>query len=87
MLIYSQDFKYAASEYGVECYCGNDYKKYGPVHRCNLPCKGNEKENCGGNWAMSVYRVGKLNGDGVSLFSIFLVLLSVLVVPKGGSVT
>ncbi|KAF8443424.1 carbohydrate-binding WSC, partial [Terfezia claveryi] len=43
-------FKYAGTEYGGQCYCGNDISlgKPMPAADCNMVCEGNPKEVCGG---------------------------------------
>jgi WSC domain-containing protein len=53
-------FRFAATEYGSQCFCGNSYGKYGqlPASRCDMDCSGNPSEKCGGTWASSVYEVG-----------------------------
>ena len=45
---------------GQECWCGNNYKKYGPSRACRMRCHGNNRQICGGPWALSVYVVGKV---------------------------
>ncbi|XP_074615208.1 uncharacterized protein LOC141874734 isoform X6 [Acropora palmata] len=42
------------------CYCGHRYGRYGKADEalCNMPCKGNDKENCGGNSTNMVYFFG-----------------------------
>ncbi len=50
-------FKYAALQYGIYCYCGNAYGKYGKATNCDVKCGGNSNEICGGSWANSVYDV------------------------------
>ena len=46
-------FRFAATEAGGQCFCGNSYGKYGklPESRCNMVCSGNPSEKCGGWWA------------------------------------
>ncbi len=55
----AEGFSYAGAQYGSQCFCGNSYGRYGqlPAGRCNVPCKGNPGEKCGGSWANNVYRV------------------------------
>lgn len=53
----AKGFAYAGVQYGSQCFCDNDYGKYGKADNCNMPCNGNPKEICGGKWANSVYRV------------------------------
>ncbi len=54
-------FKYAGLQYGIQCFCGNSYGKYGESTNCNYKCSGNQSEICGGVWANSVYSVKKSN--------------------------
>jgi len=53
-------FKYAATQNGNECFCGDTYGKYGRVAetKCDKTCAGNSKEKCGGYWGNAVYQVG-----------------------------
>ena len=50
-------FKYASTQFGSHCFCGNSYGRYGASTNCNMPCSGKSSEICGGGWANSVYRV------------------------------
>lgn len=54
-----QGFKYAATEYARECYCGNTYGKYGMADDadCDDPCAGDPDSMCGGYWRESVYGI------------------------------
>ena len=54
-------FKYAGLQYGVQCFCGNSYGKYGESYSCDYECSGNQNEICGGYWANSVYSVAESN--------------------------
>ncbi len=54
----SQNFGISAVEYGQECYCGNALATGAalavpPI--CDMPCKGNGAERCGGSNAISVF--------------------------------
>ncbi|EGG19701.1 WSC domain-containing protein [Cavenderia fasciculata] len=54
-------YKYAGSEYGNICYCGNKYGYYGKADNaseCHVPCKGNTSEVCGGDSRLSIYESG-----------------------------
>ncbi len=46
-----------------QCFCGNSYGKFGiasSINRvCDIPCKGNSKQICGGAYANSIYVVPK----------------------------
>ena len=49
---------FAVQNGGTGCFCGGSYGKYGPAPdvNCTLPCKGDEREQCGGPGANAVYR-------------------------------
>ncbi len=49
-------FAYAGLQYGSFCFCGNSYGSNGPATNCNIPCNGDERRTCGGEWANHVYR-------------------------------
>ncbi|PKK45046.1 hypothetical protein CI102_10584 [Trichoderma harzianum] len=53
----SKGFSIAATEYGGQCYCGNDLVGSSKLaeSQCSMACEGNSKEVCGGSWAISVY--------------------------------
>lgn len=50
-------FSLAGTEYGGECYCGNELAGSEKLDEgaCALPCDGEEASTCGGDWALSVY--------------------------------
>jgi len=50
-------YKYAGIQWGVECWCGNNYGRYGNASEstCNIICRGNKHHKCGGNWRNSVH--------------------------------
>ncbi|WVF71754.1 hypothetical protein IAT40_006562 [Kwoniella sp. CBS 6097] len=52
-------FTYAGVEYGSECYCGNELSNGADASKlstqCNVPCKGNSGQNCGGPNAIQLY--------------------------------
>ncbi|KAI0205412.1 heme peroxidase [Astrocystis sublimbata] len=53
-------FKYFGTEYGTECYCGNDFAKGSVVvasNQCNMECGGNAKQFCGAGNRLSVYQL------------------------------
>lgn len=52
-------FAYAGLQNGNQCWCGNSYGKHGKAANCDAPCTGNPAEKCGGDWAQSIYRLGK----------------------------
>jgi hypothetical protein len=49
-------FTYAGVQYGSFCFCGNSYGKNGTATNCTMPCNGDYKQKCGGEWANMVYR-------------------------------
>lgn len=51
----SKGFKYAGTQWGKYCGCGNSYGKFGPATNCDKPCTGNPKEMCGGGLANTVF--------------------------------
>jgi len=50
-------FKYAGTEYGGQCYCGNNISlgKPMPAADCNMACEGNPKEVCGGPGRLTLW--------------------------------
>ncbi|CAH1778020.1 unnamed protein product, partial [Owenia fusiformis] len=55
----SQGFKYAGSQFGEQCFCGNDFGSQGKVadSECNVKCQGNSEEVCGGGFRNSIHLV------------------------------
>ena len=52
-------FVFSAIQYGVQCYCGNNYLNYAYFSGCNTACSVDPTESgCGGEWANSVYWSG-----------------------------
>ncbi|KXN92547.1 Glucan endo-1,3-alpha-glucosidase agn1 [Leucoagaricus sp. SymC.cos] len=58
----SLGFHFAATEYGVECYCGSSLEQTSDgagvivdQKECDVSCGGNSSEKCGGSWHASVY--------------------------------
>ncbi|KAF9559027.1 hypothetical protein CPC08DRAFT_763569 [Agrocybe pediades] len=57
----SGGYSMAATEYGRECYCGNQLYKEGgggnpaSAAQCNVPCEGNTAQICGGSWRGNLY--------------------------------
>lgn len=49
-------------QYAIECWCSGTasldypYDIHGASTGCTAPCSGNADENCGGDWAMNVYK-------------------------------
>jgi hypothetical protein len=50
-------YKYAAVQYGIQCYGGNDISAYVEQGTCNTPCAGNSDQICGGGCANSIYQL------------------------------
>ncbi|KAL1123442.1 hypothetical protein AAG570_002522 [Ranatra chinensis] len=59
---FSQGYKYAGAEYGVECFCGNR-KPAANVeveeNQCSMRCPKDKNSFCGGAWKISVYSTAK----------------------------
>jgi hypothetical protein len=55
----SGGYKYAGTQYSSQCFCGNSYGRYGKASNCNMPCKGDANQKCGGTWANLVYQIAK----------------------------
>lgn len=53
----SLGFSIAGTEYGGQCYCGNEVVGSEKLadSECNLACEGKADDKCGGGWALSVY--------------------------------
>ncbi|KAL7923887.1 hypothetical protein ACQKWADRAFT_288150 [Trichoderma austrokoningii] len=53
----AKGFSVAATEYGGQCYCGNELVGSSKLadSQCATPCEGAAGEVCGGSWAISVY--------------------------------
>jgi len=51
-------YRYAGTQVGKQCFCGNAYGRSGPSPSCNFKCAGHPNEICGGPWANSVSRIG-----------------------------
>lgn len=50
-------FILAGTEYGTECFCGNELVGSEKVDdsECSMPCSEDSADTCGGHWALSVY--------------------------------
>ncbi|KAF7329976.1 putative fungistatic metabolite [Mycena kentingensis (nom. inval.)] len=60
----SLGYRYAAAEYGSECYCGNSFAggdlgggTVAPAGECNMACAGDATQICGAGWRMSAYEL------------------------------
>ncbi|KAG5734597.1 Glucan endo-1,3-alpha-glucosidase agn1, partial [Termitomyces sp. T112] len=53
----SHGYSYAATEYGVECWCGSGIDLSTSVSKgqCNMPCAGDKTRTCGAAWRAEVY--------------------------------
>jgi hypothetical protein len=49
--------RYAGTENGNQCFCGETFGKYGASTACTMPCSGSASEKCGGFWASSINEV------------------------------
>ena len=54
-------YRYAGVQYSSQCFCGNNYGRYGQATNCNMQCSGDRSKICGGTWANSIYDVASLN--------------------------
>lgn len=64
----SKGFSVAGTEYGGECYCGNELSKVEKLDdsKCSMTCDGDDADKCGGDWALSVYtKSGKVSARDV----------------------
>ncbi|KAF7912961.1 uncharacterized protein EAF01_001982 [Botrytis porri] len=63
----SNGYAYAGIEYTRECYCAQYLSALASKvddSKCDLPCKGNTSQICGGSWTLSVYlQDGSKKGD------------------------
>lgn len=50
-------FLYAGLQSKSDCYCGNEYGKYGKTTGCTIPCGGDSTKYCGGWGKNFIYRV------------------------------
>lgn len=48
-------FAFAGVQYRTWCFCGNRHGRHGGSNACTMPCPGNAREYCGGEWASNVY--------------------------------
>jgi len=53
----SRGFSIAGTEYAGECFCGNELTSLQlDESKCDMACKGNSSQKCGGPAALSVYK-------------------------------
>jgi hypothetical protein len=56
----SRGFTHAGVQFRSWCFCGNSPGRYpSTVASCNMPCAGDARQTCGGEWANSVYRIDR----------------------------
>ncbi|KAH7303931.1 WSC domain-containing protein [Stachybotrys elegans] len=51
-------FPFAGTEYGQECYCGSvlgNYTTEVGAEECNMPCRGDASQTCGGSLRLNLY--------------------------------
>ena len=48
-------YRFAGLQSSSQCFCGDDYGKFGEADNCDKRCVGNDVTVCGGTWANSVY--------------------------------
>lgn len=59
------NYSLAGVEYGIQCFCTNHFQVNGnntnvapesiDKGECDMPCSGNAKEACGGNYKVTIY--------------------------------
>ncbi|PAA81169.1 hypothetical protein BOX15_Mlig028452g3 [Macrostomum lignano] len=67
-LCQDRQFKFAGLQNGKECWCGQQFGKYGPGLQtsCDKDCAGDASMKCGGGWHNSVYTTSLENLQGMS---------------------
>ncbi len=50
-------FRFAGTQSGRWCFCGDSYGRSGKAGNCDVKCAGNSNDVCGGEWANSVYDI------------------------------
>jgi hypothetical protein len=53
----SKGYRIAGTEYAKQCFCGNALPSEVAASGCDMPCRGNAKEACGGRERLSVYEI------------------------------
>lgn len=59
---FCQGFKFFGTEYGRECWCGNELQaesQEAPAGECNMICSGSKVEFCGAGDRLSVYKLSE----------------------------
>lgn len=49
------NFAFAGVQFGSFCFCGNDFNRNRISLNCKMPCAGNPRELCGGEWANGIF--------------------------------
>lgn len=59
---HKKGYKYAGLEYSQECWCGTSSPPQAATDgRCDMPCKGNSLEYCGGGNGLNVYHYSAIS--------------------------
>ena len=55
---YCYEYRYYALQNGGECFCANEFGRYGPAleNECNQRCASDKDKFCGGRYRNSVYK-------------------------------
>ncbi|KAE8454102.1 hypothetical protein EG329_005025 [Mollisiaceae sp. DMI_Dod_QoI] len=84
-------YKYAGSEYGRECWCGDSFQGGATLvsdDQCWMPCAGDAGEICGGSLLLSVYERNGTSKDGqTSTGSASGVAIAISGIPSQGQST
>ena len=57
-------YKYYGVENGTDCFCGNLINGYPPQvsqSLCDIPCSGDDRDNCGGDLKMNLFTIAEVN--------------------------
>ncbi|XP_053397249.1 uncharacterized protein LOC123551743 isoform X2 [Mercenaria mercenaria] len=62
-------YRYAGTEYAMQCFCGNKLKDFEktPDSECDMICPGNADEYCGGSWRISIYDIGGMLENSIAI--------------------
>jgi hypothetical protein len=56
-LCQDKGFRFAGTQSGRWCFCGDSFGRSGKAGNCDVKCVGNPNDICGGEWANSVYEI------------------------------
>ena len=56
----SKGYRIAGTEYAKQCFCGNELPAETATSGCDMACRGNAKEACGGRGRLSVYEIAAI---------------------------